>query len=296
MTAARTSSAPSSRRLPALTEHGTTDWSVWIATPLIVGLPLADTAIAILRRSLARRPLFLGDRSHVYDQLVDRGWRVETSTAVCVLLQGALAALGVLAAGLDVDWALGDHRGRPSPGCSCWRRPAGSSAAPPPDPPQSVVARVAPAVRTAPQLPEAVRSRRGTRGRRASCGAGAAGVPGSRGTRRRRARRRTRGSMSIERGRRGLHPPGDPGRVHHDHAAARRRRPRAGAGSGSEEGASGPRAPERAPARAARRGGARTPPTAPTIAPARPIPSIGTIQSRIPTAAYAPPEPSDAAA
>jgi len=92
--------------LPALTENGTTDWSVWIATPLIVGLPLADTAIAIVRRSVARRPLFQGDRSHVYDQLVDQGWRVETSTAVCVLLQGVLAAVGVLAAGLAVTWAL----------------------------------------------------------------------------------------------------------------------------------------------------------------------------------------------
>ena len=79
---------------------------MWIATPLIVGVPLADTAIAVLRRSLARRPLFLGDRSHVYDQLVDRGWRVETSTALCVVVQGALAALGVLAAGLDASWAL----------------------------------------------------------------------------------------------------------------------------------------------------------------------------------------------
>jgi UDP-GlcNAc:undecaprenyl-phosphate GlcNAc-1-phosphate transferase len=93
--------------LPALTEHGTTDWSIWIAVPLIVGVPLADTAIAIVRRSLARRPLFQGDRSHVYDQLVDRGWRIETSTALCILIQGALAAAGVLAAGVAVDWALG---------------------------------------------------------------------------------------------------------------------------------------------------------------------------------------------
>jgi UDP-GlcNAc:undecaprenyl-phosphate GlcNAc-1-phosphate transferase len=93
--------------LPALTEHGATDWSIWIATPLIVALPLADTAIAIVRRSVARRSLLQGDRSHVYDQLVDQGWRVETSTAVCVLLQGVLAALGVLAAGLDVAWAVG---------------------------------------------------------------------------------------------------------------------------------------------------------------------------------------------
>jgi UDP-GlcNAc:undecaprenyl-phosphate GlcNAc-1-phosphate transferase len=92
--------------LPALTGDGTTDWSVWIATPLIVGLPLADTVIAVLRRSRARRPLFAGDRSHVYDQLVDRGWRVETSTALCVVVQGALAAIGVLVAGISVAAAI----------------------------------------------------------------------------------------------------------------------------------------------------------------------------------------------
>jgi UDP-GlcNAc:undecaprenyl-phosphate GlcNAc-1-phosphate transferase len=92
--------------LPALTTDGTTDWSVWIATPLIVGLPLADTVIAVLRRSRARQPLFSGDRSHVYDQLVDRGWRVETSTALCVVVQGGLAAIGVLAAGISVGAAV----------------------------------------------------------------------------------------------------------------------------------------------------------------------------------------------
>jgi UDP-GlcNAc:undecaprenyl-phosphate GlcNAc-1-phosphate transferase len=92
--------------LPALTQDGTTDWSVWIGVPLIVGLPLADTVIAVLRRSRARRPLFAGDRSHVYDQLVDRGWRVETSTALCVVVQGVLAALGVLVAGVSVGAAV----------------------------------------------------------------------------------------------------------------------------------------------------------------------------------------------
>jgi UDP-GlcNAc:undecaprenyl-phosphate GlcNAc-1-phosphate transferase len=92
--------------LPVLTEHGTSDWSLWIGVPLVVGLPLADTAIAVVRRSRARQPLFAGDRSHVYDQLVDRGWRVETSTALCVVAQGVLAALGVLAAGASVTWAI----------------------------------------------------------------------------------------------------------------------------------------------------------------------------------------------
>jgi UDP-GlcNAc:undecaprenyl-phosphate/decaprenyl-phosphate GlcNAc-1-phosphate transferase len=92
--------------LPALTERGSSDWSVWIAVPLIVGVPLAGTAIAILRRALTHRPLLEGDRSHVYDQLVARGWRVETSTALAIMVQGVLGALGVLAAGLALDWAL----------------------------------------------------------------------------------------------------------------------------------------------------------------------------------------------
>ena len=45
----------------------------WAAIPLLVALPVFDTAIAIVRRRRAGAPLFGGDRSHVYDQLVDRG-------------------------------------------------------------------------------------------------------------------------------------------------------------------------------------------------------------------------------
>ncbi len=92
--------------LPSLTADGTSTWSVWIATPLLVALPLADTGIAVIRRVRERRPLLLGDRSHVYDVLVDRGWPTEMSTAACVLFQGVLAAIGVVAAGLDAAVAL----------------------------------------------------------------------------------------------------------------------------------------------------------------------------------------------
>jgi UDP-GlcNAc:undecaprenyl-phosphate GlcNAc-1-phosphate transferase len=92
--------------LPALTGHRATEVSLWIATPFIVALPLADTAIAALRRLRAGVPVFLGDRSHVYDQLVDRGWSQERSTAMCVLFQGVMAGLGVAIAGLSAGWAL----------------------------------------------------------------------------------------------------------------------------------------------------------------------------------------------
>ena len=92
--------------LPALTEHGTSDWSVWIGVPLILGLPLADAAVALLHRAVSGTSRPELRRSHLHDQLVDQGWRAETSTAMCVVLQGVLAALGVLAAGVAVTWAV----------------------------------------------------------------------------------------------------------------------------------------------------------------------------------------------
>ena len=82
-------------------------WSVWLATPLLVAVPLADTAIAVVRRLRAGRPLFAGDRSHVYDQLVDRGWTVLGSTVVLVVVQIVLASAGVFAAQLGTLGSLG---------------------------------------------------------------------------------------------------------------------------------------------------------------------------------------------
>jgi UDP-GlcNAc:undecaprenyl-phosphate GlcNAc-1-phosphate transferase len=67
----------------------------WIALPFLVGLPLADLAITVVRRALARRPLFQGDRAHVYDQLGDRGWTVAQVVAVCACAQVATTALGL---------------------------------------------------------------------------------------------------------------------------------------------------------------------------------------------------------
>ena len=83
--------------LPALSRHGATRWSIWWAVPLLVAVPVADTAIAILRRLRARRPLLSGDRSHVYDQLVDRGMSISQSTLTCVAGQLVLSGIGLVA-------------------------------------------------------------------------------------------------------------------------------------------------------------------------------------------------------
>jgi len=70
--------------------------AAWIALPFLVAVPLADTAIAILRRARSHRPLFAGDRSHVYDQLADRGWPVARIVLVLVGVQCAAAGAGLV--------------------------------------------------------------------------------------------------------------------------------------------------------------------------------------------------------
>jgi len=65
------------------------------AAVLFVGVPVGDTMIAIVRRLRARKPVLQGDRGHVYDQLVDRGWSVWASVFACALTQGALVAIGI---------------------------------------------------------------------------------------------------------------------------------------------------------------------------------------------------------
>lgn len=66
----------------------------WMLGSLMVfGLPLADMVLTLLRRWRNQRPLMQGDRSHFYDQLVDRGWPVRKT----VRLSYAIAALFAVA-------------------------------------------------------------------------------------------------------------------------------------------------------------------------------------------------------
>ena len=74
---------------------------------LFVGVPVADTSIAIVRRMRARTPLLRGDRGHVYDQLVDRGWSSKLATVSCVAAQAVLTAAGIGIATLAGGVAVG---------------------------------------------------------------------------------------------------------------------------------------------------------------------------------------------
>lgn len=85
-------------------EEGTT--AELITGGALLGLFVIDVIVTLLRRALNRRPLFQGDRSHLYDQVRDRGISVPGVAVIAGLLQAALVLL-VLA----MDRLVGDYPG-----------------------------------------------------------------------------------------------------------------------------------------------------------------------------------------
>ncbi len=64
-----------------------------VVTTGLLGVFAIDLAVTLIRRRLNGRPLFVGDRSHVYDQLRDRGWSVRRIATTFAAAQGAVAAI-----------------------------------------------------------------------------------------------------------------------------------------------------------------------------------------------------------
>lgn len=69
-----------------------------IAACAIYALPILDTALAVVRRMLGRVSIFAGDRSHLYDQLVDRGMTVKQVVVLFYILATVAAVVGVFVA------------------------------------------------------------------------------------------------------------------------------------------------------------------------------------------------------
>lgn len=110
-----------------------------LLTPLLLlGVPLLDTAMAMVRRARARRPIFAPDRAHLHHRLLASGGcqrrAVVTLGAAAALGAGAALRLEGLPAGVPVIGAalvlllalLWSHARRPAPS-------APESAAPVPD-------------------------------------------------------------------------------------------------------------------------------------------------------------------
>jgi len=67
----------------------------WMASIVVFGLPILDTAVALVRRFINKRPLFVSDRGHIYDQMIDRGIPLGKTVKICYALAGLYALIGL---------------------------------------------------------------------------------------------------------------------------------------------------------------------------------------------------------
>jgi UDP-GlcNAc:undecaprenyl-phosphate GlcNAc-1-phosphate transferase len=79
----------------------------FLAACVVFALPILDTALAVVRRFRSGMSIFAGDRSHLYDQLVDRGMTIKQVVILFYILAGSTATMGViLAVNLRTRYAL----------------------------------------------------------------------------------------------------------------------------------------------------------------------------------------------
>ena len=77
----------------------------WMASIVVFGLPILDTAVALVRRLLNHRPLFVSDRGHIYDQMIDRGIPLKKTVAICYVLASIYAVIGLVMSQIRTRYA-----------------------------------------------------------------------------------------------------------------------------------------------------------------------------------------------
>ena len=77
----------------------------WMASIVVFGLPILDTAVALVRRLINHRPLFVSDRGHIYDQMIDRGHSLKKTVVICYLLAGLYALTGIVMSQIRTRYA-----------------------------------------------------------------------------------------------------------------------------------------------------------------------------------------------
>lgn len=78
----------------------------WMASIVIFGLPILDTATALVRRRLNKKPLFVSDRGHIYDQMIDRGIPLKKTVAICYGLAALYAVVGLAISQIRTRYAV----------------------------------------------------------------------------------------------------------------------------------------------------------------------------------------------
>lgn len=77
----------------------------WMASIVVFSLPILDTAVALVRRFTNKRPLFVSDRGHIYDQMLDRGIPLKKTVAICYALAAMYALTGIVMSQIRTRYA-----------------------------------------------------------------------------------------------------------------------------------------------------------------------------------------------
>lgn len=77
-----------------------------IVAILVLGLPIFDTAFAIVRRALNKKPIHIGDRGHLHHRLVDRGLSHRSAVIALYVVSGTFGITGILVVMKDFTLAL----------------------------------------------------------------------------------------------------------------------------------------------------------------------------------------------
>jgi UDP-GlcNAc:undecaprenyl-phosphate GlcNAc-1-phosphate transferase len=81
----------------------------WMASIVVFGLPIVDTATALARRLINKKPLFVSDRGHIYDQMIDRGIPLKKTVKICYCLAGMYAVIGLTMSQIRTRYAVIVH-------------------------------------------------------------------------------------------------------------------------------------------------------------------------------------------
>lgn len=84
---------------------GYTIATIFIAV-LVLGLPIFDTAFAILRRFLAGKPIMSPDRGHLHHRLVDRGYTQKQAVVTLYGISGILGLSAIAFFNKDIHFAF----------------------------------------------------------------------------------------------------------------------------------------------------------------------------------------------
>lgn len=72
------------------------DFFSFLAVAFILGLPLFDGVFTNIRRIIKGKSIFLGDRKHFFDRLLQKGLSVRKTLFICWIIQIFFAAIGLL--------------------------------------------------------------------------------------------------------------------------------------------------------------------------------------------------------